>query len=494
MKRYILYLLLVLPAILWSRSNNQIIKGFVYEDKNANGKLDDGEKRLNNVFVSNGVDITKTNRKGAYQLETSGGDNVFVILPSGYESSKPNLWYKKTKQLNENVNFGLKKIKRSKAFSIMAIGDVQVGTQDEIKFTGKTLGNKLVNSKDYAFGIFLGDMVNDTVGLFKPLKELLDYSKFPYKVVYGNHDRNFQNSKNNQQKDFENTFGPTTYAFFHQDVLFVTLNSIRPKGKYGYEGFYEDEEIEFVKHILSLVKKEQLIVINQHIPLAWIKNKEALLEHLNIENDILVLSGHTHRVSRRFYKRKGFSDIHELTSGAVSGNWWTGQKDWTGVPLALMRDGSPRGYFDINFEANDYQLAFKPLDISEEEQLSLWFGNLEHDGLPYTITKDHNQLILNYFPGSQKTEINAFINGEFYKTLKKERLVDPYVARIKKWQNRDLSPDKLSDPAPYLNGPSNHIWTLDLPWDKLKPTNIIKLEIKDPYLKTLTREFIFWKK
>lgn len=485
--------MLVLPATAWSISESPIIRGIVYEDENLNGKFDIEEKRLKNVFVSNGIDITKTNRRGEYQLKRTNDNNIFVILPSGFQSSKSNQWYKNTSLFTNDMNFGLKKTPVDGSFKIMAIGDVQVGTENEIKYAGNTIGKELVNKKDYAFSIFLGDMVNDTVGLFEPLKDILDYSKFPYKVVYGNHDRNFENSIDHQEKDFEMIFGPTTYAFFYQDVLFITVNSIKPKGKYGYEGFYEEEEIQFVKNILSLSKKEQLIVINQHIPLAWIRNKEDLLDLLDIQNDILVLSGHTHSIIRRYYKRNGFSDIHELTAGAVSGNWWTGQKDWTGIPLGLMKDGSPRGYFDITFVGNDYHFEFKPLDSNENGQFNLWFGDLDQNDLPYTITKDNNQLILNYYSGSEKTEIKAYINGKYYQNLEREKRIDPYIARIKRWQDKNLIPDKLSRSAPYLSNPSEHIWILDLPLDELNATNIIKLEVKDPYLKPFNQEIIFWK-
>ncbi|MBB4118488.1 putative phosphodiesterase [Mesonia hippocampi] len=495
MNKVFLYFILGLVSISnWAAVNTTTIKGVVYIDENLNGTFDKREKKLKDVYVSNGVEIVKTNPKGEYQLQNTTSQTIFVITPTGFTASIPNQWYKTIDQNSNEINFGLTKVKSTKKFKIMAVGDVQVGNNNEVKYAGNTLGTHLINTKDYDFSIFLGDLVNDQVDLFSPLKQVVDFSSFPYKMVYGNHDRNFKNTQESQEESFEKIFGPTTYAFFHKGVLFISLNTIKPKGKYGYEGVYEKEEITFVDNVLKLIDDNQLIVISQHIPLVGIKNKEDLLVSLNIKNNILILSGHTHSISRRFYKRKkGYSDIQELTAGAVSGNWWTGQKDWTGIPSALMKCGSPRGYFEVTFTKNKYHFNFKSLGFNPETQVSLWFGDLNQDELPFTVDAKNNKLLVNYFSGSDKTVVKAFINGKYYSNLKKEKQVDPYVARIKRWQSEKVSPDKLSKGSPYLNTRSNHIWQLDLPTEKLKETNRIRLEITDPYLEDFEKEFIFWK-
>lgn len=37
--------------------------------------------------------------------------------------------------------------------------------------------------------------------------------------------------------------------------------------------------------------------------------------------------------------------VHELVTGASCGFWWVGEKDWEGIPSALMQCGTPRNYF-----------------------------------------------------------------------------------------------------------------------------------------------------
>lgn len=499
MKKILLLLIILnIPFEVWSNSDNQIIEGYVFEDKNANNILDRKERGIKNSYVSNGKEIVITDRHGKYSLNATEDDVLFVIIPSGFKSSLKNNWYinisgsdtVKTKVFN----FGLRRSENNGKFRFLAIGDVQVGSQEEILYASRTMVQELINRQDYDFSIYLGDMVNDSVELFKPLKKLIKEIKRPYKAVYGNHDRNFENPINKQKSNFVEKFGPTNYAFFHEDVLFVTLNSISPVGKYGYEGHYKKNTIKFLRNILKIVESNQLIVLNQHVPLSWMKNKEAVLGLLNIKNNILILSGHSHSINRRYYKRTGFNDIQELTAGTVSGNWWTGQKNWQGIPLALMKCGSPRGYFEVEVEGNSYNLLFKAIGLPEEHQTSIWFGDLEQNVPPITVDKTNHKIILNFFAGSSKTEIRTSLNGRPLGELQKHKMIDPYVARIKRWQNQEFYPNKLSKAAPYLRTPSSHIWTFNLPYEELSEINTLKIEIKDPSIKSISKEFIFWKK
>ena len=57
------------------------------EDTNLYGRIYCQEQPLANVFVSDGIEIAKTDINGIYSLNTKGyNGTVFVTLPSGYEA------------------------------------------------------------------------------------------------------------------------------------------------------------------------------------------------------------------------------------------------------------------------------------------------------------------------------------------------------------------------------------------------------------------------
>src|SRR5690606_36184870 len=122
--------------------------------------------------------------------------------------------------------------------------------------------------------IFLGDLVNDEPRMFPMVKDLVSDLEKPNWFVYGNHDRNSAREHRYQHLDYNSSFGPSTYAFYRGKVLFVVMNTIEPAGKYGYDGNYSSSDLEFLKNLLGRTGNENLLVVSQHIPLGWMKNKQ----------------------------------------------------------------------------------------------------------------------------------------------------------------------------------------------------------------------------
>ena len=54
-------------------------KGYVYNDRNENLRMDEGEQGIEGVYVSNGVDIVKTDKNGKYKISVSEDAIIFVI-------------------------------------------------------------------------------------------------------------------------------------------------------------------------------------------------------------------------------------------------------------------------------------------------------------------------------------------------------------------------------------------------------------------------------
>ena len=69
----------ILPSTMDAKPNEQVAKGFVYNDLNENGTKDSDESGIPGVFVSNGIDIVQTDDAGAYSISVSDDAIIFVI-------------------------------------------------------------------------------------------------------------------------------------------------------------------------------------------------------------------------------------------------------------------------------------------------------------------------------------------------------------------------------------------------------------------------------
>ncbi|MBO3096838.1 calcineurin-like phosphoesterase C-terminal domain-containing protein [Gelidibacter pelagius] len=449
-------------------------------------------KGLNNVLVSNGDTIVETNRKGAFKIPIKAGQVIFPILPSGYKYTNPEKWWFNVPDSLEgesyiDITFGLQRVKKKKKFKFLAIGDIQVGTNEELTQATKSILQELLNRNDYDFSIYLGDLVNDSPELFVPLKQLIDHVPQQSWVVYGNHDRDFTGDKTKQPQKFREHFGSETYAYFYNKVLFISLNSITPEGKFGYSGRYQNSQLRFLSQLLKTIDYEYPIVINQHIPLMWMKNKQDVLNILDSFKNVLFLTGHSHTVFQNNIETPSGNTIHELTAGAVSGNWWTGQKDWQGIPVSLMSCGTPKGYFEIEFDKTEYKINYKGVDLPSNKQFSVWLGDM--DAEPLASLSKNNEFYINVFAGSNSTQVSITLpNGEII-SLKKDFVVDPHVNYIRRSQIEGDSPDKNSKKAPYLRRKSHHIWKGVLPDNIAAGYHKIEILIQDPHLSTIKQSF-----
>lgn len=453
---------------------NRSITGTVYLDQNQNGQKDNKEKVLKGILISNGVDIVETDKNGHYQLCVGVGQNIFPILPS-------NLTYSKAKVSNIlNANFvnipsldslqamtqldiSLIKQEVVPSFTFGAIGDVQVDNLEELNYASKTIFAELSNNDKHAFNIFLGDLVNNKMSLMKHVRKQLDYISTPSMTLVGNHDRN-TNNPSDINDSFHTYLGASHYAFNYADVHFIVLHNVYPTGKNSYEGRIDEQQMNFVKQDLQYVDKSTPIVISQHIPLVGTKNKAELLDLLKAYDNVLILSGHTHVVSRHFFKQ---GNIHELGAGATAGSWWRGEKDSEGIPLALMQCGTPRGYFAVTFDKGKYSFRYKGVGKDESQQM-------------HTVL-DSSRLVANIYGSSDSSIVELKINSGDWEPMQKTKIIDPLLAEILTKNKTKIYPTPGSTVLPLRARPSNHVWTLDLSEFKLVEPALITIRAKDNY-------------
>lgn len=401
------------------------VQGFIFEDRNENGKKEYREKGIPDVAVTNGREVVQTNEKGKYNLTVGVDDIISVIKPANYRIGKdvnnlpkffyihkpggsPELKYKgvePTGKLPTLVNFGLLPFEGNDEFTALIFGDPQPYTHQEVEQFAKGIVAEVEGIKNVPFGLSLGDLVGNDLNLFNSYKDVVKKVGIPWYNVLGNHDLNFDVDNDKlSDETYEAHFGPTNYAFNYGKVHFIVLDDVLypdPRGGKGYWAGFREDQLEFIENDLHYVPKDHLIVIAFHIPLSNSFRKEdrdKLFGLLKDYPNTLSLSAHTHLQRQEFFgKEEGWGQEnphHHYNVGTNSGDWYSGELDKIGVPVSTMRDGTPKGYAFINFSGNEYTIDYKVAGKPEGYRMNVFS--------PKVIAKGRNTkagIFVNFFYG-----------------------------------------------------------------------------------------------
>ncbi len=470
------------------------VTGFVYEDLNGNNTFDRKEKGIPNVAVSNGKEVTITDKKGKYSLPLQNDNIVFVIKPAGYkvpvnEYNIPQFYYihkpegspdlefagtPPTGPLPEEVNFGLFPHNEPHSFSILVFGDPQPYTKQEVDYFHRTIAGELKNVQNVEFGISLGDLVGDDLDLFQPYKEAIKETEIPWHNIMGNHDLNFDVEHDSlSDETFETHFGPATYSFNHGKVHFIILDDILypdPRDGKGYWGGLREDQFIFIENDLKFVPKDHLVVLTFHIPLNESKDygpfnfihQVRLFQLLKDFPHNLSLSAHTHLQKQLFlgleqgWPQEGVH--HHYNVGTTSGDWYSGKLNDKGIPVSTMRDGTPKGYACISFNDNQYTIDYKAFHKDPEYKMAVFTPNLVVQN-----TWANAQIVVNFFIGSPKDSLVYKIDDGGWEKMRHNPRHDPfYVKEIVEW---DFTKEPIPGRRPSNPVESLHTWTGFLPTD-----------------------------
>ncbi|HKK63748.1 MAG TPA: calcineurin-like phosphoesterase C-terminal domain-containing protein, partial [Bacteroidales bacterium] len=507
-------------------------KGFVFNDENENGIMDASENGIAGVFVSNGTDIVQTNAQGVYEIPASDDAIIFVIkpkdwmtpvnddnLPQFYYIHKPsgspgNFIYKgvaPTGKLPETINFPLYSISGPDDFKMVVFGDPQPYSIEEVDFLTEDVITELIGRDDLEFGMTMGDIVGDDLDLFSPLNQAVSQIGIPWYNVLGNHDINYMAPNDPLSDDtYESVYGPATYAFVYGDVHFIVVDDVihdSVPGSTKYVGGLRPDQFEFVSNYLSVVPKEDLIVLTMHIPLAQHGNtfrqsdQKKLFDLLKDFPNTLSISAHTHVHDNRFF-HEGSSDWqqatphHHFNVGTTSGSWWNGMRSETDVPHTMMRDGTPNGYSFISFRGNEYIIDWKVAGSPDDHKMNIHVPRGIVAG-----SSDTTLLTVNFFNGSEESALQYRIKGQTeWETMEKTDKYDPYYLMIsRRWENfqklnlQELwnkNPELENEPFPGSNMPrpqkSTHIWEANIGTDWPVGRHVIEVKANDRYGRSFT--------
>lgn len=396
------------------------------------GTVECDGKPVSGVVVSDGYEVTKTDKKGAYYLKSKKQNpQVFITAPSGYEPVRedavPQFWADFTLPADqyERHDFRLNKVDNKNHATIL-ITDVHLANQrNDVEIFKTEYVDKIRNVvKDYekkgipVYTLNLGDASWDLYWYghdfpIEKFRKTLNDADYPTPVysVMGNHDNDPQtpcdeNTDFNASLPYQKAMGPRYYSQNIGDVHYVFLDNIHyindplekesyfeVKNRRNYTEDFTPEQLTWLRKDLADISYDTPIVIAMHGPMfRWKKlgsskkwseltpdimirtdnaSTRELLDILKPYKDVHAVSGHSHKQCLVRLPKDTQNLIEHNISG-TSGAWWrtraTGLKN-------LCPDGTPTAFEVFNFTGPELVWEHKTFEYPEEQQFFAWDMN-----------------------------------------------------------------------------------------------------------------------
>lgn len=351
------------------------------------GKVHSKGKGIAGVSVTDGINISQTDKNGQYELESNAtAAFVYISVPSGYafpEKKGIAAFYRPISKGSNTVNndFELTKLDTDdRKHNFVVWADTQMISKKDVELLmSQSVPDLqgLVQSypKGTLFhGIGCGDLVWDHFELFEDYKRAVELSGIPFYNVIGNHDMDLDARSDDQSANtFKQQFGPTWYSFNRGDIHYVVLDDVFFIGAAKkYIGYITENQLQWLEQDLATVKPGSTVVVSLHIPTftgasrrankeeepgGTVANRKHLYKLL-APFKVHIMSGHTH-----FNDNWEEGDIMEHNHGTVCGAWWTGP---------ICGDGTPAGYGVYEVDGSDIKWYYKSTGLAKEKQLRVY--------------------------------------------------------------------------------------------------------------------------
>lgn len=462
------------------------------------------------VLVTNGVDVARTDSQGRFELPIGEDCIISVIKPRGYappldpQTKIPRFHYvhqpggtpnnlnlafaglSPTGPLPASIDFTLTPRSEPDVYEAVLFADPQPETHTEVDFIRDGVISRLIGTRA-AFGVTLGDVVGDNLGLYDRLNRIVGQVGIPWYNVPGNHDLNFEAPNDRYAREtWKRIFGPTHYAFEVGRVLYIMLNNVvyggaseqGPLNESPYTDGISAEQLTFVRNLLAHTPNDTLIVVGMHVPLRSRRESDGREMAIDDCAELLALlgdrpamsfSGHTHMSEHRYiHTRQSRIPHHHQVLGTVSGSWWSGPFDRRGMALADACDGTPSGYYMLSVDgatartrfcstndAPDHQLRGVLCEQLPSEYRVRLAAKLRGPALSITDA-GRTELIVNVFDGGPRTRVTCLIDGGQPLVMQREHRPDPFVAAVYERHRQSIKPWVTAEG-------SSHVWSTPLP-------------------------------
>lgn len=390
-------------------------------DKTITGIVSDGKRGIANVVISDGYSVVVTDAKGNYTITTNDkATNIFMSTPAGYEFKTDynvTRLYETLGSRNQ-YDFKLKALKKNdNKHNFIIWADPQVKTKKDVKEMMETSVpdvQQLVKSMGrdaLIHGICVGDIVWDNHALFPDYNNAVAQMGIPFFQALGNHDMDYRmGGDETSDKTFKEVYGPTYYSFNRGKAHYVVMDDVRYLGnEREYDGYITENQLAWLAKDLHYVAKDQLLVINLHIPVHnSVKNNADLYAILEGYTNVHIMSGHTH-----YNLNKITNGIYEHNHGTVCGAWWTGP---------ICEDGTPRGYGVYEVNGTELKWYYKSTGFEKSKQVSIYVETLTNQ----------KRLIANVWNWDPEWKVEYFLDNKAMGILEQQKGFDPLAVQLYK--------------------------------------------------------------
>lgn len=428
--------LFALPSLLKAQPDTKTAGGVDLSVITLKGKVQSQGSGIAGVSVTDGINITQTDRSGRYELKSNAtAEFVYISLPAGYaipEEKGIAAFYKPVTKSSTQVNdFNLTKLSvddRKHNFVVWA--DPQIISEkdaDLLKTQSAPDLKALVASYPAGtlwHGIGCGDLVWDHFELFEDYKQAVEITGVPFYNLIGNHDMDIDaRTDDGSAKTFKQQFGPTYYSYNRGDIHYVVLDDVFFIGTAKkYIGYITENQLRWLEQDLTTVKPGSTVVVSLHIPTltgqpkrdkkdeefgGTVSNRKQLYKLL-APFKVHIMSGHTH-----FNDNWEEGDMMEHNHGTVCGAWWTGP---------ICGDGTPAGYGVYEVDGSDIKWYYKSTGLPKEKQVRVYAKGRLKDA--------PDEFCANVWNYDSKWKVEYLEDGVLKGNMEKRVAYDPWAAEL----------------------------------------------------------------
>lgn len=378
------------------------------------GVVSTADGPVQGVVVSDGVEVSVTDERGIYQLQSEKKwGYVFISVPSGYEVPAEGVlpqFYKMMKgdaATTERVDFSLTEVEGQDNYKVFMLGDMHLANRTGdlgqfMDFTEDLNSYRALHQHEKMYAITLGDMTWDLYWYSNSyaLPEYLNTINNQVKGLQifhtiGNHDYDYKAMSDEEAGSrFMDYIAPTYYSFNIGKVHYVVLDDIDCSNYDGttsrdYEKRVSAEQLSWLSKDLAYVDKSTPLVVVMHAQLFYPSQTEGF----KIDHDVLnttqlldvldgykvhFVTGHTHLSFNVTPEDDvtGGREVYEHNAGAVCASWW-----WSGYltpGVHISPDGTPGGYSVWDVNGTDIEWIYKATGWTEDYQFRSYDLNNVH--------------------------------------------------------------------------------------------------------------------
>ena len=355
---------------------------------------------------------------------------------------------------------------------VLVFGDPQVKSAREVDYYRRDIVEPLRGRHGAQLGITLGDVVDDVPALHPVVKAETARLGIPWLYAPGNHDVDPDATDDaGSLRSFNREIGPDTFIRETRLANFVVLDDViaLPGRKPAYIGGFREDQFLLLEARLPELRKDRLLVLAMHIPLFEEAGKDSFRDEdrarlfalLQPFPHVLVLSAHSHAQRHVFHDAddgwQGAAPLHEYNVGAACGSYWSGVEDATGIPDAMMADGTPNGYAVLTVKpGGDYALAWHNARDATDSQIGLHAPKVLRRGA-YPAWG----VFANVYMGMDDTRVEYRVDDGEWMPMK--QVLQPDPALLVENMRDDLAEALRGyDRSPEAE-PSPHLWRAALP-------------------------------